>query len=183
MEDALTSLWENLSLTDTENATIKIDSTKLLAPSNALIGRLAMKKHVTTLDLEKSLRIMWEVPASLDVTLLNENLFMFEFKDARACDRIFNKQPWNYRGSLLILSRIRGDECPTYFTLSTVPFWVQIHGLQIRAMNSEVGKTLGALLGDYLKLAALAVGPRGDDAYGYESILMLQSYSLDGPLL
>lgn len=103
MEDTLTSLWENLSLTEIENATINIDYTKLLAPSNALIGRLAMKKHVTTFDLEKGLRSMWEVPASMEVTLLNEYLFMFELKDARACDRIFEKQPWNYRGSLLIL--------------------------------------------------------------------------------
>lgn len=67
MEGALTTLWENLSLTENESDTINIDSTKLLAPSNALIGRLAMKKHITTLDLEKGLRSMWEVPTTMEV--------------------------------------------------------------------------------------------------------------------
>lgn len=74
-----------------------------------------MKKHVTTFDLEKGLRSMWEIAANINVTLLNENIFMFEFKDKNACERIYEKQPWNYRGSLLLLDRIRGDKCPTDF--------------------------------------------------------------------
>lgn len=71
-DESLATLWENLSLTERENTTINIDSKTLLFPSNALIGRLAMKKHVIAFELEKWLRIMWEVPAALKVTLLNE---------------------------------------------------------------------------------------------------------------
>lgn len=81
MEDALSSLWNNLSISEQENTTIDINSSKLFAPSNALIGRLAMKKYVSTLELEKGLRIIWEVTGAMDMTQLGANLFMFEFKE------------------------------------------------------------------------------------------------------
>lgn len=110
-----------------------------------------MKKHVSAYDLEKGLRIMWEVPNSMEVTQLSENLFKFDFKEEKDRPRILSKQPWNYRGSL-ILERIWGDECPSDFMFSTTPMWIQVHGLQIQAMNWRVGETLGALLGEVLEV-------------------------------
>lgn len=101
-----------------------------------------MKKHVNTFDLEKGLRVIWDVFSAMDVTQLGDNLFMFEFQDNRACDRIFNKQPWNYRGSLVLIESIRGDECPTNFNIIFVPFRVQVHGLQIRAMTKSLRRPL-----------------------------------------
>lgn len=89
MEDALASLWSNLSLFENEAATINIDPSKLSTPSNALIGRLAMRKHVSDFDLKKGLPNIWDVNTAMDITQLGENLFMFEFKDDKACDRIF----------------------------------------------------------------------------------------------
>lgn len=131
MEDTLTTLWENLSLIKNESTTINIDPKKLLAPSNALIGRLAMKKHVTSFKHEKGLRSMWEVPSAMDVTLLDEYLYMFAFKDGKACERVYEKQPWNYRGLLLLLDHIRGDECPSDFKLATMPSGCKFTGCKL----------------------------------------------------
>lgn len=50
--------------------------------------------------------------------------------------------------ALDILNRIHGDECPIELSLHTVPFWVQFHGLQIRAINKAVGEEVGALIGE-----------------------------------
>lgn len=44
IEDTLASLWNSLSLMDTETSTLIIDQTKLSTPPNAIVGRLAMKK-------------------------------------------------------------------------------------------------------------------------------------------
>lgn len=147
MEDMLTNLWNNLSLSENEATTIFIDLEKLSAPINALAGKLAMKKNISIFEIEKSLRVIWNVANRMEATLLGENLFMFSFHEARDCDRIIAKQPWNYRGSILLLDRIRGDECPSELALMEVPFWIQTHDLQLRAMNKRAGEEIGALIG------------------------------------
>lgn len=131
MEDVLSTLWDNLSLIENEATTININPKKLSSPTNALIGRLAMRKFVSIFDIEKGLRNIWDMTTSMEINQLGDNLFMFEFKDSKACKRIYNKQLWNFRGSLFLLDRIHGDECPSDFNRLSVPFWIQGHNLQI----------------------------------------------------
>lgn len=71
----------------------------------------------------------------------------------RGLDWIIENQPWNFRGSLILLNQILGDEYPTELALHTVSFWVQIHGLQLRAMNKAVGEDVGALIGEVFKIS------------------------------
>lgn len=151
-------MWNNLSLTEHKISTLIIDNSKLSIPNNALVGRLAMKKYVSIFEHEKGLRSIWDIPNCMETTLLGNNLYMFTFVDARTCKRIYDKQPWNFRGSLILLDRLCGDECPTEVALHSVPFWVQAHGLQIRAMNKTVREELGALLGTVLEVRENAEG-------------------------
>lgn len=83
----------------------------------------------------------------METTYLGDNMFMFVFYDKKTCERIVDNQPWNFRGSLLLLEHVHREECPADFALHSVPFWAQAHGLQIRAMNKEVGTETGATLG------------------------------------
>lgn len=154
MDELLANMLKNLS--ENEATTLFIDPSKLSAPpTNALVGRLAMKKHTTVAEVETSLRIIWEVGTSMKVTVLGDNLYMFSFKDGRACDWIFQKQPWHYRGSLLLLDRMRVNECPPDLSIQTAPMWIQIHGLQFRAMNERlVGERIGALFGRVLEVCS-----------------------------
>lgn len=96
MEDILADMWSGLSLSENEVSTLFIDSAKLSAPSNALVEKMAMRKNVSAPEIEKSLKIIWEVANAMEVTLLGDNLFMFTFREARACERVLEKQPWNY---------------------------------------------------------------------------------------
>lgn len=61
---------------------------------------------------------------------------------------MLKKQPWNFRGSLAILDVVLGDECPAELNLLSVSFWVQVHDLQLRAMNKEVGEDIEVLIGN-----------------------------------
>lgn len=75
---------------------------------------------------------------------------MLKFSYGRESDRISNKWPWSFRGIVLLLDKMRGDELPTDFNLHTVPFWIQAHGLQIRVMTKGAGEDLDGLLGEIL---------------------------------
>lgn len=88
-----------------------------------------MKSFISTSELEKGLRSILDVTSAMETTLIGKNLFMFIFNNSKTCDRIYNKQMWNFRGSLILLDRIRGDECPSDLALQSAPFWIQAYGL------------------------------------------------------
>lgn len=158
MEDNLSALWESLSLTESESTTLVIDQSKLSTPTNALVGRLAITKFVSLFEMEKGMKIIWELTSAMETTRLGNNLFLFTFQDSKTRDRVFENQLWNYRGSHLLMNRILGDECPADFTLHSAPFWVQAHGLQLRAMNKVIGVEIGQILGHVLEVRSDAEG-------------------------
>lgn len=88
----------------------------------------------------------------LEITQIGDNLYIFELVDKKICDRIFNRQPWTYRGSLLLLDRFHGNERPEDINLQTGLVWVQAHGLQLRAMSRDIGEKLGRLLGEVIEV-------------------------------
>lgn len=105
MEEELANLWSGLTLTESEARTINIDAKKLITPINELLGRLAMHKFANVFNLEKDLRSIWDVKTPLEITQMGENLYIFELIDRKVCDRIFNRQPWSFRGSFLLLNK------------------------------------------------------------------------------
>lgn len=89
---------------------------------------------------------------AMETTLIGDNLYCFIFQNENTVERIMDNQPWDFRGSLVLLDRINGDECLTEMALHTGPFWIQFHGLQLRAMNKAVGEDVGALIGEVLEI-------------------------------
>lgn len=94
MEETFSSLWNSLSLTDSESTTVIIDHSKLTTPANAIVGRLAMCKFVSLFEIEKGLKIVWELSTPMEITRLGDNTFMFAFADKLTCNRIMANQPW-----------------------------------------------------------------------------------------
>lgn len=65
-----------------------IDQTKLSTPANAIVGKLAMKKFVSLFEIERGLKIIWDMNSVMETTYLGDNLFMFVFNDKKICERI-----------------------------------------------------------------------------------------------
>lgn len=74
MDDFLTSMWNNLSMSKNEAITLNIDSNKLSTPKNAFVGKLAMKKHVSPFEVHKGLKSLWDVVNKMETTAHGENL-------------------------------------------------------------------------------------------------------------
>lgn len=62
------------------------------------------------------------------------------------CNRIFNKQPWNLNGALLIFTRLEGNECPmNHGTLST---YSPITGAAARLNFLYITRSIGIKLAE-----------------------------------
>lgn len=116
MEETLASPWNSFSLSESETTTLIIDQTKLSIPANAIIRKLAMKKFVSLFEIERGLKTIWNVNLALETTRLSDDVFMFAFNDRKIYERIVDNQPWNYKGSLVLLDHVHGEECPSDFS-------------------------------------------------------------------
>lgn len=94
--------------------------------------------------------MIWDVKTPMEITQIGKNLYIIKLVDRRVCERIYNKQPWTYRGALILLDRFKGDERPEDINLQTAPIWIQAHSLQLRAMTKTAREQLGRLLGEVL---------------------------------
>lgn len=129
MDDILASMWNALSLSESESVTLTIDNLKLSTHNFALIGKLAMKKYISTVDVDKFLKKVWNTANSMETTCLGENIYLFSLSEAGTIERILAKQPWNLRGLVLILGQPLDNVAPSDMQMFFVPFWIQIHGL------------------------------------------------------
>lgn len=85
-------MWNSLSLTDSETSNL-LEHSKFSTPANAIVGRLAMKKFVSLFEIEKGMKIVWDVIGIMETTRLGDNIFMFVFTEKKVCERIVENQP------------------------------------------------------------------------------------------
>lgn len=61
-----------------------------------------------------------------------------------------------------MVDRLSGEECLMDLNMHEVPFWIQVHGLQIRAINKEVGAMIAPTIGNVTEIKYDTEG----EAYG-----------------
>ncbi|KAF8397169.1 hypothetical protein HHK36_016076 [Tetracentron sinense] len=60
-------------------------------------------------------------------------------------------QPWSFNGHPYLLMRWRPNIIVAELSLSTLPLWVQVHGLPPEYLNQEVGKAITDRLGTFIE--------------------------------
>lgn len=152
MDEMLASMWNSLSLSENESITLNFNEFQLIRPRIAIVGKLTMKKNASTVDVDRFLKGLWKTENTMETTLLGENLYLFSLPDQATKDRILRMKPWNYHGAVFLLDSPHDHGGPTDFNQHLVPFWVQIHGLPLRAMNRLVGTQIGSLIGEVVEV-------------------------------
>lgn len=73
-----------------------------------------------------------------------------EFGDGRDKKRIMEMCPWTYEKHLILLKEFEGEQVPKDISLWLSAFWVQIHNLPLKSRTTEMGRAIGAKLGEVL---------------------------------
>lgn len=102
------------------------------------------------------------------------NKFLFAFASAEDKERILSQEPWNFKGSLMLLREWSPSSAMADIEMNMVSFWVQIHGLPLSGVVRENALLIGSKIGQVLSL---------DDDNSNKSYLRLKiQFDADKPL-
>lgn len=152
MQDSLNDVWDSWKRSSQEESISVIDRNLVPPVNNALIFRFASKKSIGVKDLGAALNSIWKPTAPVNVYAIGEGIYLVGFENVVDCNRVLARQPWLLSNNLMIFKKVVGNEKISDLVLNEVPFWVQIHGLEIQLLTRYVGEILGNKVGRVLEV-------------------------------
>lgn len=112
------------------------------------------------------MRMLWKPNKGVQISEIEEDLFLVEFSDGKDKKKVLDLCPWSYDKQLVLIQEFEGEPTPKDIVLKWSPLWVQIFNLPLRSRTKETGWTIRLKLGEVLKVDV----HNGEDVYVFESI-------------
>ncbi|XP_030936068.1 uncharacterized protein LOC115961187 [Quercus lobata] len=156
MAEELEILWRKLTVTDEEEESVILDmectrATKDMG-KNCLVMKVLSRRGVMLDALRKNIRMLWKPNKSIQISAIEEEVFLVEFDDERDKKRVLEMSPWHYKKQLVLMQQFEGDKEPKDLVFKWCPFWVQIYNLPLKHRTRETGLAIGASLGEVLEV-------------------------------
>ena len=156
MAEELELLWPKLKDTEEEEVSVNLGrectrATKEKA-RNCLVMKVLSRSGIILDALRKNIRMLWKPNKSLQISVIEEEMFLVEFDDERDKRRILEMSPWDYEKQLVLLQEFERDQDPKDIVLKWSPFWVQIYNLPLKNKTRETGKAIGASLEEVMEV-------------------------------
>ena len=107
MVEELETLWQKLKVTDEEEVSILLGGECTRAANergrNCLFMKVMSRKGIMLDTLRKNIRMLWKPNKSLQLSVIEEELFLVEFEDERDKKRVMDMRPWHYEKQLMLL--------------------------------------------------------------------------------
>ncbi|XP_059451002.1 uncharacterized protein LOC132181786 [Corylus avellana] len=151
MEEDLSRLWGNLSLTEDEEVEVEIKSEALAGivsrGRSCLVGKLLTERFIGK-DIIRSQLIRWWKPTGrLTLKVVGENTFLIDFEHYWDKTRILEGCPWVIEGNVFSVADFDGVTPLEQIDFVKVAFWVRMYKLPLACMGAEVGKQIGSTVG------------------------------------
>ncbi|KAK0608552.1 hypothetical protein LWI29_032271 [Acer saccharum] len=152
----IVKLCESLSLVEDVGAIRHVEeelqSEGLKDVSHVLVGKVLTGRKVNREGFIGLIEQLWSPIGRVETESVGENIFMFYFRNAEDRNRIWQRGPWHFDNSLIVLEK--PDKLGDISTLkfNQADFWVQIHNIPIMCMNRRMARWLANQLGEVLEL-------------------------------
>lgn len=121
-------MWSKLSFTEEEDDGIElgISCTKAARAlgKNCVVLKVLTQRSINLDALRKNLRMLWKPNKSLQISEIEDELFMAEFGDTKDKQRVLNMSPWSFEKQLVLLQEFEGELVPKDIVMRWSPFWV-----------------------------------------------------------
>lgn len=151
MEEDLSQLWGNLSLTEAEDEEMEIQSGVMEGMvwrgSSCLMGKLVSDRFISK-EVVKSFLIRGLKPeGKVSFKVVGDNVFLLEFEHEWEKARVLEWRPWVFNGNLFSVVDFDGALQIESIEFEKVALWVRILNLPLACMNAEIGAMIGSAIG------------------------------------
>nr|POE91081.1 hypothetical protein CFP56_14533 [Quercus suber] len=144
MVKKLKEIWQWLTVTEEEDDGITLgrDSAKIAKElgKNCVIMKILTQRCINIEALKKNTRMLWKPNKGMQISEIEDNLFLVEFGDSRDKKKIMEMRPWSYEKQLILLQDFEREMIPKDITMKWSPFWVQIYNLPLKSITREAGQ-------------------------------------------
>ena len=70
------------------------------------------------------MRMIWKPNKGVQITEIDDELYLVEFGDGRDRKKIMDMRPWSYEKQLVLLKGFEGEQVPKDISIKQSPFWV-----------------------------------------------------------
>lgn len=135
---------------EAEGTTVELDFDEGAPPllsETTPVGRILTDKIINRSVVKDMLEKAWGRPSGLLITDLGPNLYLFQLPNKEEAMRVLKGAPWLVLGQLLSIQPWTPEKSINEVNFDLVPFWVQLHDVQLEAMNANNAARIAATAG------------------------------------
>lgn len=84
--------------------------------------KVLTQRSVNVEALKKNMRMLWKPNKGLQVSEIEDNLYLAEFGDSRDKKKVMEMRPWSYEKQLVLMMGFEGELVPKEIRLRWSPF-------------------------------------------------------------
>jgi hypothetical protein len=154
--EALSFMWGNFTLSEREDAEVKIGDDCIEPIScrgqSCLVGKLLADRVVPRDYIRVHMMRAWKTLGAVGFKMLGDNLFLMEFENSWEKINILEGRPWLFDGNLFAVMPFDGLTPPSELVFEKAAFWVRMYNLPLACMGSDIGKQIGATVGEVVEV-------------------------------
>ncbi|TXG53848.1 hypothetical protein EZV62_019104 [Acer yangbiense] len=150
-ESEIVKLYENLSLADEDGAIHEMPEEDQregeVEVDLCLVGKILSGKKVNREAFIHLIEQLWSPFGRVAIESVGVNIFMFHFNNQEERNRIWQRGPWYFDKSLIVLEKSEGMGNISHLRFNKVELWIQIHDVPIICMNRITAKWMAEQIG------------------------------------
>nr|POF15956.1 hypothetical protein CFP56_42778 [Quercus suber] len=107
MAEELEALWSKLTFTEEEGEDIALGSNSTKATreigKNCVVMKILTKRIIFLEVLRKNMKMLWKPNKGLQISEIEDDMFLVEFGDGRDKKRIMEMSPWSFEKQLILM--------------------------------------------------------------------------------
>ena len=162
MVDELEELWKKLTFMEEEDTSIKLDSSSTNAARKVgkycAVIKILSQRSINVDALRKNLRMLWKPNKGVQISKLEEDLYLVEFGDEKDKRKVLDMCPWSYEKQLVLIQEFEGRLTPKEIEVKWAQFWVQIYTIPLNSRTRETSWAIGSCLGAVIDVDVIEAG-------------------------
>ena len=149
--DDLAQSWNRLSLSDREGlGCCLLDGDNI--ETFSIAAKFLTKRAINMEIIAKTFTLLWRARDGFKMQSFGDHKILFTFEKKKDVERILDGEPWSFDKHLVVMNRYENESSLQDIKFEKTKLWVQIHGILIKYMTTEVAKKIGSVLGEVFEL-------------------------------